>query len=125
MSEKRTISGVRTDLSPSEFSAKIDSTTPKGQAKKSKAKKFFGNLGEVLSSLGFIPVLKPGSSTSSKVYRGHSAPVHHSGNSFKESYRVDPPRRPTHEDMVVAHMAHDAYMDLVDGKGDHDCGHEH
>ena len=51
MSEKRTISGVRTDLSPSEFSAKIASTTPKGQEKKSKAKKFFGNLGEVLSSL--------------------------------------------------------------------------
>lgn len=124
MSEKRTISGVRTDLSPSEFSAKIDSTTPKGQARKSKVKRFFGNLGEVLSSLGFIPVLKSSSSTS-KVYRGHSAPVHHSGNSFKESYRVETPPRRTHEQWLIDEMAHQAYHDMVDGKGDHDCGHEH
>lgn len=123
MSEKRKISGVRTDLSPNEFSAKISSVSPKGGSGK-KIRSFFSSLGEILSSFGWIPVLKP-SSNSSKGHRGgHYEPAHHSSNSLKETYRVEPAPRRTHEDMVLEHMAYDAYMDLVDGKGDHDCGCE-
>lgn len=46
---------------------------------------------------------------------GHS---HSAARDFRSSQRVDPPPRRTHEDMVREHIAHDAYMDLVDGKGD-------
>ena len=57
---------------------------------------------------------------------GHAgAHHHHSSNNFKQSYRVDPPPQRSHEDWVRDEMAREAYMKMVDGKGDHDCGHEH
>lgn len=53
---------------------------------------------------------------------GHPAP------SFKENYRVpDPPRQRTMEDYVRERAAAEAYLKLVDGKGDPqkcDCDHE-
>lgn len=42
-----------------------------------------------------------------------------SGREFREGYHFDP------EKWVVKEMQAEAYHDLVDGKGDHDCGHEH
>ena len=114
MSEKKTISGVRTDLSPSEFGARMSKATPKGAKKSENAKKGFGRINYVLSALGLMPMLT--NDSGSKGHRGHG-PVHHTQNNFRESYRVEPPRR-THEDMVREHIAHDAYMDMVDGKGD-------
>lgn len=41
------------------------------------------------------------------------------GREFREGYHFDPER------WVVKEMQAEAYHDLVDGKGDHDCGHEH
>ena len=76
---------------------------------------------ELLGAYGLIYVPK---NSKQGNHRGRVNGVQYSPReSFQENYRVQPtpaPRR-THEDMVVEHMAHDAYMSLVDGKGDHDC----
>ena len=120
MSEKKKISGVRTDLSPSEFSAnlsKMENTEQKKVVKSDKNfKENFGKFNYILSALGIMPMLTK--SSGSRGNRGHGH-VHHQPNNFRETYRVEP-RPPTHEEMVKAHMAHDAYMDLVDGKADND-----
>ena len=117
MGEKK--SAVRTDLSPKEFASAVKVSN--GETKGTKFKRIFSNLGEILSSLGLIPALN----SNSKGHKHHGGAHHYSPNSFKESYRVDPPPQRTHEDWVKEQIARDAYMDLVDGKGDHDCGHEH
>ena len=117
MSEKKTISGVRTDLSPSEFSAKLNKVESNKDAKSSKnSKGTFGKINYVLSALGVMPMLTKDSGSKGRRGHGHVA---HIPNNFRETYRVEP-RPPTHEEMVKAHMAHDAYMDLVDGKGDNE-----
>lgn len=118
MSEKKTISGVRTDLSPSEFGARMSKATPKGAKKSENAKSGFGKINYVLSALGLMPMLT--NDSGSKGHRGHGHAPHTPSN-FRESYRVEPtPRTRSHEDMVREHIAHDAYMDMVDGKGDNE-----
>lgn len=118
MSEKKTISGVRTDLSPSEFSAGMKKVENKGAKKGENFKSGFGKFNYILSALGIMPMLT--NDSGSKGQRGHGH-AHHTPNSFKESYRVEPtPRTRSHEDMVREHIAHDAYMDMVDGKGDNE-----
>ena len=120
---ERQISGARTDLSPSEFKAKMDKVAPKDQKRKEKSKNFWGKLIENMSSLGLLPPVK----SDYKGPRGHAhGGSYHSQGGFKASYRVDTTPQPrTHEQWLVDEMAHQAYHDLVDGKGDHDCGHEH
>lgn len=123
MSEKKTISGVRTDLSPSEFGARMSKANPKGAKKSGNIKRGFGKVNYILSALGLMPMLT--SDSGSKGHRSHGH-VAHTPNSFKESYRVEQtPRARTHEDWVKEEIAQEAYMKMVDGKGDHDCGHEH
>jgi len=121
MSEKKTISGVKTDLSPSEFSAKLNKVESKGSKSRKNSKGTFGKINYILSALGIIPMLT--NDSSSKGYRGHGhvGGTPHPANSFKESYRVDPPPQRTHEDWVKEQIAKSAYMKMVDGKGDHDC----
>ena len=124
MSEKKKISGVRTDLSPSEFSANLSKMENIESVKKvfnSEKKEKFGKFNYILSALGLMPMLTKNSG--SRGARGHGH-IQYPQPNFRESYRVEP-RPPSHEDMVKAHIAHDAYMKLVDGKGDNDCGHEH
>ena len=118
MSENKT-SGVRADLSPSEFKSKMDQVAPKKSNKGSKIKDFFVKFTDILSSFGLFPVLNSKANNRSHGHVGGC--YNHSSNSFRESYRVDQtPRRRTHEDMVREHIAHDAYMDMVDGKGDNE-----
>jgi len=120
MSEKKTISGVRKDLLPSEFKAKMDSVTPKGQKRMSKVKGFFGNLTEYLSAFGLFPVL----SKESKQPRGRmysNEPPPSPSASFRESQRFDPERA------YIQRMQEVAYHQMVDGKGDPepcDCDHD-
>lgn len=54
----------------------------------------------------------------------HSHSSHHSAHhtpqaAFREQHHFDP------EKWVIKEMQAEAYHDLVDGKGDHDCDHEH
>ena len=115
MSEKKTISGVRTELSPSEFSANLNKVESNKGSKRSKGT--FGRINYVLSALGLMPMLTNDSGSKGNRSHGH---VHNTPSNFRETYRVDPPPRRTHEDMVREHIAHDAYMDMVDGKGDNE-----
>lgn len=119
MSEKRTISGVRTDISPSEFGARLKKVENKSEKRSENFKTGFKKVNYILSALGLMPMLTNDSGSRGRRDHGHVSDHHHSSNSFKQSYRVDPPRR-THEDMVREHIAHDAYMDMVDGKGDNE-----
>lgn len=57
MSEKKTISGVRTDLSPDEFTANMKKMNSKGTKSHGKIKKIFGNFFDTISSLGLFPAL--------------------------------------------------------------------
>lgn len=122
MDEKRKISGVRTDLFPEEVEKKLNKNGWKKQQRSSGVKKFFGRLGEFLTSFGILPVMS--SSHRYKGHRGH-AHDHNTSNNFRDTYRVNPQPQRSHEDWVRDEMARDAYMKMVDGKGDHDCGHEH
>lgn len=123
MSDKK-VSGVRTDLSPSEFKARMDKVAPKEQQRVKKIKNFFGNLIEILSSLGLFPVLK---TSSSKGHRagGHAGGEHHhsSGNNFKENYHVEAPRTPSYDEVVRREIAVHQYIRDTDGiPNDHQCG---
>ena len=94
-------------------------------ADKVKEKKF----GKAMKAIALYPIKFVGAifgitkesllSSSSRSSNGHAGAYHNSSNNFKQSYRVDTPQR-THEDMVREHIAHDAYMDMVDGKGDNE-----
>lgn len=120
MSEKKTISGVRKDLLPSEFKAKMDSTVPKGKKRMSKFKSFFSNLTENLSAFGLLPVLsKESKQPRGRMYGGE--PPHPSSASFRESHRFDPERA------YIQRMQEVAYHQMVDGRGDPepcDCDHD-
>jgi hypothetical protein len=39
--------------------------------------------------------------------------------------RIQPPKEFNPEDIIIQRRAERAYHAMVDGKGDHDCGHEH
>lgn len=119
-------SELRKDLSPSEFEAKMDNVAPKGQKTWEKVKGFFGNLLDALSSLGFLPVFTSGSSKT-RGHHGHAGGEvnYQASSNFRESQRVNTPPTRTHEQWLIDQMAHEAYYKMVDGKGDHDCDHEH
>lgn len=117
MGEKK--SGIRDDISLDEFAERMDKVSPRSEGKGPKAKSFFEKATDFLSSFGIIPVIFKSSKGTSC-----SGPNNTSGNRFREEIHVNTtpqPPKPTHEDMIKAHMAHDAYMSMVDGKGDHDC----
>lgn len=128
MSEKKTITGVRTDLSPDEFTANMKKMNSKGTKSHGKAKKFWSNFFDNLSSLGLFPSLNTGRGPGG----GHRGGTYHGGGhqspSFRENYRVpDAPRQRTMEDYVREKQAAEAYLKMVDGKGDPqkcDCDHE-
>jgi len=46
-------------------------------------------------------------------------PQRSEGNSFKESYKFDPSKA------YMERIQENAYFKMIDGKGDHDCDHEH
>ncbi len=120
MSEKKTISGVRKDLSPSEFKAKMDSAVPQGQKRMSKVKGFFSTLTEYLSAFGLFPVLSKESKQPKGRMYGDDAPQP-SSPSFRESQRFDPERA------YIQRIQEMAYHQMVDGKGDPepcDCDHD-
>lgn len=103
------------EMSPSEFAEKWEKTTGKKVVSKSRGS--FKGFIEILGALGLFPVFS--SKSSGRRGHRHVGGGYHSSNSFKESYCVEQtPRARTHEEMVREHIAHDAYMDLVDGKGD-------
>ena len=116
MDDKRKISGIRKDLSLSEISKNLYGS------KKIEAKKtsFFRKSINVLKTFGLLPTLNSSSKTG-----GGSASYSNSSNTFREGYRVHPQRQRTHEDWEKEQVARATYMSHVDGKGDHDCGHEH
>ena len=51
----------------------------------------------------------------------HDSPSH--GGGIRDRYRHDQPFDP--ERAYIDRMQWEAYHDLVDGKGDHDCDHDH
>ena len=49
---------------------------------------------------------------------------YHSTDSLRDRYHHEPETF-NPEKYLIKEMAHEAYYKMVDGKGDHDCGHEH
>ncbi len=112
---------VKAGISMSDFAKSFGS--PMKYQKEADRKNKFRNIKEFFQGIGLLPTLKgsisKGSSGVGHVHGGGGGPRPPSGSDFRASHRVDTTSsKPSHEDMVVAHMAHDAYMDLVDGKGD-------
>lgn len=89
MSENKKKSGVRTDLSPSEFAKGLDKVENK-DAKRSKSfKNGFKKLNYILSALGFIPMLTSNSGIKTDRTNTHVSDTPHLANSFKENHHVD------------------------------------
>ena len=116
MSDKKQISGVRTDMSLNEFKRNLIPETPRMKREKLGKK--------VKGVLDFFGLMDDGSTASKgggiNLHTSHTS----SSQDFRASQRVEPQPR-THEQWVIEQTAHKAYHKMVDGKGDHDCGHEH
>lgn len=115
--KKIDISDKIKNMSPDEFWAKAPAETPRMKRQRTwkKVKKVAEILG--LDSLG------EASSKSRGRHHGggaHSAPPPQSSSAaFRQEQAFD------YEQWVRKEMAAEAYSKLVDGKGDHDCGHDH
>lgn len=104
-------------MSPEEFAKNMPKETREMKSGRlwEKIKRFFNALG-IGDDYGAYN--RNSSSSSSTSHESSSS-------DFRQSYRADTPPRRTHEDWVREQIAREAYMQMVDGKGDHDCGHEH
>lgn len=113
--ENKEESGVRTDIPLKDFEKYLAPDTPK-----MKRQRVFLKVKGVLDFFGIIDE----SSSASGSGGINTSTTSSSSQSFRASYHAEPQQR-THEQWVMDEMAHEAYHKMVDGKGDHDCDHEH
>ena len=110
MSDKKT-SGVKKDISLKEFEAGLAPETPK-----MKRERFFKRVKDVFSFFGIIDEGYSKADSGGSII--NNTPT--TNQSFRESHRVEPQQK-SHEDYVREKIAQEAYLKMVDGKGDNDC----